>query len=70
VAGRWFSPGTPVSSINETDRHDISETDDIVESGVKLHNLNPNLKIAKSSVLDIFCHLKFLSPSVIYEFRF
>ena len=23
--GRWFSPGTPVSSTNETDRHDITE---------------------------------------------
>jgi hypothetical protein len=25
VAGQWFSPGTPVSSINETDCHDITE---------------------------------------------
>jgi hypothetical protein len=25
VAGRWFSPGTPVSSTNKTDRHDIVE---------------------------------------------
>jgi hypothetical protein len=25
VAGRWFSPGTPVSSTNKTDRHDITE---------------------------------------------
>ena len=25
VTGRWFSPGTPVSSINKTDHHDISE---------------------------------------------
>jgi hypothetical protein len=24
-AGRWFSPGTPVSSNNKTDRHDITE---------------------------------------------
>ena len=23
--GRWFSPGTPVSSTNKTDRHDIAE---------------------------------------------
>jgi hypothetical protein len=23
--GRWFSPGTPVSSSNKTDRHDITE---------------------------------------------
>ena len=24
-AGRWFSPDTPVSSTNKTDRHDITE---------------------------------------------
>ena len=23
--GRWFSPATPVSSVNKTDRHDITE---------------------------------------------
>ena len=25
TAGRWFSPGTSVSSTNKTDRHDITE---------------------------------------------
>ena len=25
VLGRWFSPATPVSSTNKTDRHDIAE---------------------------------------------
>ena len=25
AAGRWFSPGTPVSFTNKTDRHDITE---------------------------------------------
>jgi hypothetical protein len=25
ATGRWFSPGTPVSSTNKTDRHDIAE---------------------------------------------
>jgi len=25
AASRWFSPGTPVSSTNKTDRHDMSE---------------------------------------------
>jgi hypothetical protein len=25
VTGRWFSPGSPVSSINKTDWHDITE---------------------------------------------
>jgi hypothetical protein len=25
AAGRWFSPGTVVSSINKTNRHDMAE---------------------------------------------
>jgi hypothetical protein len=25
AAGRWFPPGTPVSSTNKTDRYDITE---------------------------------------------
>jgi hypothetical protein len=25
VTGWWFSPGTPVSSTNKTDRHNIAE---------------------------------------------
>ena len=26
AAGRWFSPGTPISSNNKTDHHEITET--------------------------------------------
>jgi hypothetical protein len=44
TAGRWFSPGTPVSSINKTDCYDIT-----VESGVKHHNPNP--------IFDIHVHV-------------
>ena len=25
MSGQWFSPGTPVSSTNKTDHHDIAE---------------------------------------------
>ena len=39
--GQWFTPCTPVSSTNKTDRHDIIEN--IVESGLKQHK--PNLII-------------------------
>jgi hypothetical protein len=35
ATGLWFSPGTPVSSINKSDCHDITN---IVESGIKHHN--------------------------------
>jgi len=37
--GRWFSPGTPVSCTNKTDRHDI--TDILLK--VALNTINPNL---------------------------
>ena len=36
--GRWYFPGTPVSSTNKTDCHDYSWN--IVESGDK--QINPN----------------------------
>jgi hypothetical protein len=35
---RWFSPGTPVSSTNKTDRHDIAE----ILLKVALNTINPN----------------------------
>ena len=39
AAGRWFSPSTPLSSTNKTDRHDNWN---IVETGVKHHNFSPS----------------------------
>ena len=41
VAGPWFSPCTPVSSINKTDRHDITEI--LLE--VALNTLTPIMKL-------------------------
>ena len=38
ATGRWLSPGTPVSSTNKTDCHDITE----ILSGAKHHNPNPH----------------------------
>jgi hypothetical protein len=35
ATGRWFSPGTPVSSTNKTDRHDFNWN--IVGSAFKHH---------------------------------
>ena len=40
AAGRWFSSGTPVSSTNKTDRHDITE---ILLKGA-LHTTNQPLQ--------------------------
>ena len=40
ATGLSFSPGTPISSTNKTDRHIFNWN--IVESGIKLHNNNLN----------------------------
>jgi hypothetical protein len=40
AAGRWFSPDTSVSSINKTDRHNITE----ILLKVALNTINLNLK--------------------------
>ena len=39
--GLWFSPGTPVSSTNKTDRNDITE----ILLKVVLNTINLNFKI-------------------------
>ena len=38
AAGLWFSPGTPVSSTNKTDHHNITE----ILLKVALNTINPN----------------------------
>jgi hypothetical protein len=40
ATGRWFSPGTPVSSTNKTDHHDIAE----ILLKVALNTISPNPK--------------------------
>jgi hypothetical protein len=39
VHGWWFSPGTPASSITQTDRHDIAEILLKVALNTKKHHL-------------------------------
>ena len=43
AAGWWFSPGTPVSSTNETDSHDITEILLKVALDINHHKKNPNI---------------------------
>ena len=38
LAGRWFSPGTPVSSTNKNDHHDITEI--LLKVALNTINLN------------------------------
>jgi hypothetical protein len=41
MAGWWFSTGTPVSSTNKTDRHNITEI--LLKVALKIINLNLKL---------------------------
>ena len=49
VTGRWFSPGTPVSFSNKTDRHDINEWNKIN------HDPNPFLPNAFDGGVAVHC---------------
>jgi len=57
AAGRWFSPGTPVSSNNKTDCHDIAEI--LLKTAlntIKQTNKKSNkqaLSTGRESILDI-----------------
>ena len=48
--GRWFSPGTPASSITKTDRHDIAEILLKVALNIKYKKNQIALKRKKSTV--------------------
>jgi hypothetical protein len=50
VARRYFSPGTPVSSTNKTDRHDITE----ILLKVVLSIIKPNLTHKSVSIKAVF----------------
>jgi len=72
TAGRWFSPGTPGSSINKTDRHDITEIllkvslNTITLTGNHLHSLwffNWQLPIvAPFGIVRLFSHFPMFDP--------
>jgi hypothetical protein len=48
----WFSPGTPVSSTNKTDRHDITEILLKVALNTKTPNINISNKPGQSRITD------------------
>ena len=41
VAGKWFSPGIPISSTNKTDRHEITEI--LLKVELKTINRTPSV---------------------------
>ena len=56
MTGQWFFSGSPVSSTNKTDCHNIAEI--FVESDVKHHNLNPKPLPGKRYFLWIYVYKK------------
>ena len=50
ATGRWFSPGTLVSSTNKTDCHDITEI--LLKVVVKQHSPNPCLLVCLFVLFD------------------
>jgi hypothetical protein len=63
ATGRWFSPSSPVSSINKTDRHDITEILLKVALNTITQTSNPNPYILLSSLLITLCyvHIRLIS---------
>ena len=56
VAGRWFSSGTPVSSTNKTDRHDITEilfkvALNIIKPVIPINSVNYSSSIKKKIII-------------------
>jgi hypothetical protein len=66
ATGRWFSPGTPVSSTNNTDHHDIT----VILSKVALNTINLTQLCCLSSfnsrllITTIFGILKYFLQSI------
>jgi hypothetical protein len=62
--GRWFSPGTLVSSSNKSDRYNWN----IIESGVNHHNPNP--WASSICLLHCKCEEIHISPSLYRDANF
>jgi hypothetical protein len=58
VTGQWLSPGTPISSTNKTDRHDITEI--LLKVALSTINQTSCILNENSSKLCklVYCHMK------------
>ena len=68
ATGQWFSPGTPVSSTNKTDHHNITE----ILLKVELNNINQTkikwlFFLGVCWILDSFCFILIWLHSSYYE---
>ena len=69
MTGQWFSLGTPISSTNKTDRHDITE----ILLQVALNITNQQTKILISwldTIQEIHenWNIKIINESTIYQY--
>ena len=56
ATGRWFSPGTPVSSTNKTDRHDITEI--LLKVALNTTTLTPSyILLYRYTSKNVLCYL-------------
>jgi hypothetical protein len=62
VAGRWFSPGTPVSSTNQINRHKINEI--LLKVALNTTTLTLQLEIFYHPII---CNFKNLSQKLTYQ---
>jgi hypothetical protein len=50
MAGRWFTPGTPISYTNKTDRHDITEI--LLKVALNTITLTPDLYLVMRLIVQ------------------
>ena len=62
AAGQGFSPGNPVSSINRTDRHDITEI--LLKVVLNTITLTPNWSIMHCQKMVLFCNEELLEEEM------
>jgi hypothetical protein len=54
--GRWFSPGTPITSTNKTDRHNVAEM--LLKVALNaIHQTKPELPYAKTGSLTKYKYM-------------
>ena len=63
MAGRWFSPGTPVFSTNKTDRHDITA----ILLKVALNTINQTITTVHEKQNAELHNIKFTDFMIIYR---
>ena len=69
VTGQWFSPGTPVSFTNKTDRHDMTEivlkvTLNTITLTPSYHTIIAYLNICENSMLVSLCGMQTVLLSI------